>query len=727
MMCSLPLFSVSHKRQNLEVAVGVAVSCLLGFSAALLPAVAQEGRSLPGCEAPVPLRRELDAKLDYKMFESMKFSSRIARQLETVDQFNAKYPREAEASRRLIDLTWAAPSLIPVVQERLEKQAKSNPDDPLAHALAGYSLTLADPQRAVQELSLAKTKAPAFPLPYLLLAEIYSLGNTADPKALAENLTGYFDLCPTSTDSEAQRLIAKLQDTTLQARVAKALRARLETEKDSTGLKAYETLWALEFRTHPPQEHPALRRQVTADLKRMESLNRKPDAGFQALLVRGYKQSDAPAEKAKAWEDRIIREYSKSSEALFVVQSHWDKAHPTPEDQKDAAAWARWEQEYKAALKTWIRDFPDDFYLQHNAWTNAIEYDDNLSENEVLQVFQADLDDVERSWSPSARGYMFAAEFLLLRKVQPRRALEALRLAEARLAQEHREDEWNKNRSPQQEKEVQQGEVWRDIVLAQETLAAARQLQDPALAQSVRAGVEGSAPQDEGLLSYYWWNRGRLAVVENRRADALAYYQLAYKTRKEPPQWWRGKFYDELGDDARALWKDVGGTEAAFDVWSKPAKPQELAEGYWEKSTRQLPEFELVDLSGKTWRLKELRGKAVLINVWATWCGPCQAELPHIQKLYDRLRDSADLLVLTVNVDEDLGLVEPYLKEKGYGFPVLPGYGFVSNVLNASPGIPQTWIVDSKGLWQWTQMGFGAATDWEDIVTNKLKTAEAAN
>jgi len=156
-------------------------------------------------------------------------------------------------------------------------------------------------------------------------------------------------------------------------------------------------------------------------------------------------------------------------------------------------------------------------------------------------------------------------------------------------------------------------------------------------------------------------------------------------------------------------------------VWSKTPKAQELTEGYWEKPTRQLPEFELADLSGKTWRLKELRGKTVLINVWATWCGPCKVELPHIQKLYDRFKDSTDLQVLTLNFDEDLGVVEPFLKENGYRFPVLPAFGFVSNLLDSSVGIPQIWIVDSKGQWQWTQMGAGGLGDWEDAVTNKLK------
>jgi thiol-disulfide isomerase/thioredoxin len=78
----------------------------------------------------------------------------------------------------------------------------------------------------------------------------------------------------------------------------------------------------------------------------------------------------------------------------------------------------------------------------------------------------------------------------------------------------------------------------------------------------------------------------------------------------------------------------LGGTETALNLWSKPAaaKIQELAESGWEKPTKAIPAFELADLSGMTWRLKNLEGRAVLINVWATWCGPCQRELPHMEK-----------------------------------------------------------------------------------------------
>ena len=721
MTCLTHFVHVPRKGHPLFSATALTIICLMIFPVAYLPALAREVRALPGCEAPAPLLKELDAKLNSNVFDSMTYSDRVARQVELIDQFIVKYPREAEPPRRLINLTSWSRSLIPVLRDRFENQAARDPEDPLAQTLAGYSLALADPQRAVQALSGAKAKAPTFPVPYLMLADIYSYGKSIDHGAMVENILGYFNLCPTSTDPEAQRLLVKTEDKALQARVATALRTRLEKQTEVSRFTDYETLWKLEFQTHPPQEHAALRRQVTADLERMEGANHCPDAEFEAFLARGYKQSDAIPERSKAWEERLIREYPKSSEASFIDRSRWYNAHKVPEDPKDSAGWAKWEQEHKEALKTWIREFPDDFYLQNYAWANAIEHDDGLSEEDVMYIFEADLKAADRTWMTDAWAYIDAAEFLLHHKVQPRRALDTLRQAETHLAKQQREDEFNKNRTPQEEKELRDRYDWRRISIARQTLEGALQLRDTKVAQAVRAEVEGPPPTSERLTSWYWLNRAKLAAVEYRKADALAYYQLAYRTRVDPPEWWHGKVYDELGDDARGLWKELGGTDAAFEVWSKPPKAHELAEGYWEKPTKQIPEFELADLSGKTWRLKELRGKTVLINVWATWCGPCRVELPHVQKLYDRLKDSADLQVLTLSIDEDIGVVEPYLKENGYRFPVLPASGFVSNLLDSSVGIPQTWIVDSKGQWQWTQMGSGGVGDWEDAVTNKLK------
>src|ERR1022692_1733782 len=115
-------------------------------------------------------------------------------------------------------------------------------------------------------------------------------------------------------------------------------------------------------------------------------------------------------------------------------------------------------------------------------------------------------------------------------------------------------------------------------------------------------------------------------------------------------------------------------------------------------------------------------GRPVLINVWATWCGPCQRELPHMEKLYRKLKDRSDLQILTLTIDEDLGAVAPFMKEKGYTFPVLPAYSFVTGLLDLV-GIPQNWIVDSKGEWRWTGAPAVPDAEWEEAMLKQLESA----
>jgi len=70
--------------------------------------------------------------------------------------------------------------------------------------------------------------------------------------------------------------------------------------------------------------------------------------------------------------------------------------------------------------------------------------------------------------------------------------------------------------------------------------------------------------------------------------------------------------------------------------------------------------------------------------------------------------------------------IEPFLKANGYKFPVLPAYGLISNMFASWFGIPQTWIIDSHGRWQWTELGFTAESNWEDSILLKLEAADTA-
>ncbi len=659
----------------------------------------------------------------------MKFVDQAALEHAVLAEAISRFPREAEPHRELIDFVRnSEPDQMPALRSQYREAAAQHADDPLALYLAAYALSGADTPESIRLLVAARAKAAGFPLADLQLATIYASGKLVDKKKAAEHLTSFFQACPASTNPWAQWLLSKLGDNAAQARVATALRARLAGETDPERLKQYEVLWGLEFRTRPPTEHPALREQVAKDLTRLEPLNPKPDAKWLAFLKNGYKQSGASEATLKAMDDRLLREFPSSPEAYKVVSAQWKKAHKEPEDSKDAAAWTAHKKAYEEALQGWIRDFSDVTYLSRSSWFYAISADFTISEKDGVAAMDRFLKASEDYEPPSSSSYIDSADFLIEHRWQPKRALALLHKAQPLLAKELEADAKNDDLSAEDSDSLEEDQTYQRQNLTGLMLQAARLAGRPAEAKALRSSIEAPPPKLPKRQSYYWLNRARLAALENRKADALTYYQRALQARLVPPTPWQGRLRDDITDEARALWTGMGGTEVAWAVWSTAggAKPEELKEGRWEKPKKTLPAFEVADLSGKTWKLQSLEGKSVLINLWATWCGPCNSELPHLQKLYETVKGRTDLQILTFNIDEDLGLVEPFMKEKGFSFPVIPAYSLVMGMLDGV-GIPQNWVVDPRGAWRWTQLGYDGAPDFVEAMIQRLESVKKSD
>jgi peroxiredoxin len=105
--------------------------------------------------------------------------------------------------------------------------------------------------------------------------------------------------------------------------------------------------------------------------------------------------------------------------------------------------------------------------------------------------------------------------------------------------------------------------------------------------------------------------------------------------------------------------------------------------------------FTLTDLSGKTWTLRDLRGKVVLLNFWATWCPPCRKEMPDLETLYQRFAPQG-LVILGIS-DEDAGKVKPFIEQQRISYPVLLDPGRKVNEQFQIDGIPKTFIYDREG------------------------------
>jgi len=132
-------------------------------------------------------------------------------------------------------------------------------------------------------------------------------------------------------------------------------------------------------------------------------------------------------------------------------------------------------------------------------------------------------------------------------------------------------------------------------------------------------------------------------------------------------------------------------------------------------------DFTLPDMDGKTHKLSDLRGKTVIINFWATWCPPCRAELPSMNRAWAKLKYD-DIIMIAINVGENEDTIFSFMGDYPIDFLLLMDQN--SQLTESWPvkGLPTTYIIDPLGRLHYRAIG---SRDWDaENLLNKLRALQ---
>ena len=136
----------------------------------------------------------------------------------------------------------------------------------------------------------------------------------------------------------------------------------------------------------------------------------------------------------------------------------------------------------------------------------------------------------------------------------------------------------------------------------------------------------------------------------------------------------------------------------------------------------EAPDFTLESLEGSNLRLEEYRGQVVLINFWASWCGPCRQEMPVLDRLHHRYEDTG-FAVLGVNVEGDSDSAREIVDKTNVTFPILLDAGQKVSELYSLEAMPSTVVVDRDGVVRYIHRGYkpGDEAKYVEVVKELIR------
>lgn len=573
------------------------------------------------------------------------------------------------------------------IAESYRRRLEGRPDD--AGLLYLNALLTENRRDRRQLLARSVARAPDFPWPRYALAIEHGWDPDVEERAVAREEGGRFvAICPDRL-SEIQRLASALEDAALFDRYRERFVEGFQPVRERFSELAM--LWQQSFQFAKPDRHPAIRSQVAVGVAAAAALDRGADRAWLRTLEIGYRLTGDGAGSSRV-EELVLAAFPCEPQAMSIRDRRFRRTRPQP--QRDDAAFDAWRRAQLADVDELLDSCPASGFLRMREM-NALAVFDHLPEERFVAAGKILAAARDLHLSPSNPAFV-ARRFLekgvgvgeipqLLEQDRVEMDLESARALQFVLDDADRE----RTRVERLLRSAGHLALRSELALRDHALsdASSRLAETLAAIEDVGEGARDDA-QRQGL------------------AEARAEY---------------GRLRAELaranGDSAAAPAADGKATYSALSGESLGKSTSEAPQA--------VPSFRSTDLTGREWTPADLEGKAVLLNFWATWCGPCVAEMPYLTKLAQRFRDDPRILIVGVNVDESPGPVQPFVEEVGCDYPILLG-GAAAWAEWGLLALPKNLILDPSGRVVSNEVSFGSDGDrWLETMATRLLEAAA--
>jgi thiol-disulfide isomerase/thioredoxin len=595
------------------------------------------------------------------------------------------------------------PELIAEYDQLLAKY----PNDPVFLYLAAEAQMGRKTKEAIANLLHGIELSPGFGLPHLLLAQIYFSHAYENTPEANRQLGRFAELCPASV--RALRTLQWSKDTELIAREAAWLRHNIEVRTDSEAVAAYPTLWSFEGALERSDQQSENLARMRHDLDRLFTPAFARNSAWLATIEATDFFDGAPEDLGQKAQHEVAALYPNSDAALREEYANLTAGFPSPRNGSPEQIAAYWRQKWHAILPL-ARKWPATQWVA-GATARAVAEDRSATAQEVAEVmalFENALrqdPDGSRSSPPESISVVQA----LVERGGPFDAIPDLAMAGfTATARQRGPDSVNDVTGATEDGLTFLRNAWylMGYVPLAEAYVRLGRLADANEAltqadlrlQALRPG-ENASSNDKvrfgDLAAPYWFVRALYAEKHGRKIDALVDYRNAI--RLYPPRRPGPDRRDEVMASAERVWKELGGTAQGWNDW---AAGSSLADFYggaggsqaWSKLAESSPDLVFTDALGNRGNPRDLAKKTTFITMWASWCGPCRAELPYLEKLYQHFRDRNDVAILAFNVDDDPKAMTTALQELKVSIPSIAARDFAYSIV-PEMALPANWII----------------------------------